>query len=150
MHLFVTDAVMSSPLKAKLFAQLSGIPVYKAKVLSITAFVTALKYLKQGESVGLAPEGEMSWDGRLLPFKTGAAWLALKSGAPICPIWVRGAYDACPRWSKYPHLTGKIEIRIGKPFLCSPMGPRKRVEDSLITECNERIRQEMIALKRTV
>lgn len=147
MHLFVTDAVMSSPFKARIFLRMGGIPVYKAKGLSISSFLTALRYLKQGEAVGLAPEGEMSWDGRLQEFKTGAAWLALKSGAPICPTHVRGVYDILPRWAVYPKLSGNIEIRIGKPFFVSTPGEKRKVEDPLLLECTKRIRDEICALR---
>jgi 1-acyl-sn-glycerol-3-phosphate acyltransferase len=147
MHLFVTDAVMSKPLSFKLFMRLGGIPVYKAKALSISSFLSALRYLKKGEAVALSPEGEMSWDGRLQEFKTGAAWLALKSGAPVCPAYILGVYDAWPRWAKFPHLSGTIEIKIGKPFFVAAPEEKRRLDDSLIMDCNKRIRDEICALK---
>jgi 1-acyl-sn-glycerol-3-phosphate acyltransferase len=89
----------------------------------------------------------MTWDGRLQEFKTSTAWLALKSGAPVCPSYIRGAYDACPRWAKYPNLTGAIEVRIGKPFFVSLPGEKKKLDDALLLECTRRIRDEICALK---
>jgi 1-acyl-sn-glycerol-3-phosphate acyltransferase len=147
LHPLVADAIMSNPFIAKLFTKGGGIPLYKAKDLSIPSLLAALRCLKRGESVCLGPEGEMSWDGELQKFKPGAAWLALKSGAPICPTLVRGVYDIWPRWATYPRLNGKIEIIIGKPFSIHPLEENDRLDDSLIQEYNQRIVDELCALK---
>jgi len=149
LHPLVADGVMSNPFIAKLFTRGGGIPVYKAKDLSIPSFLAALRCLKQGEPVCLGPEGEMCWDGTLQEFKPGAVWLALQSGAQICPALVRGVYDIWPRWAKYPRLRGRIEIIIGKPFSLHPLKKRDGLDDALIQECNQRIIDELCALKAT-
>ena len=54
----------------------------------------ALARLKNGDIVGICPEGRINADtpdGQLLPGDTGAAWLALKSKVPVIPIYVRNA-----------------------------------------------------------
>ena len=147
LHPLVADAIMSNPFIAKLFIRGGGIPIYKAKDLSVSSLLAALRCLKQGEPVCLGPEGEMSWDGELQELKPTAAWLALKSGAPICPTLVRGVYDIWPRWAKYPRLNGRIDIIIGKPFSVTPHKERGRRDDTLIQECNQRIIYELCALK---
>lgn len=48
-------------------------------------------------------------DGKLLPFKTGAAKLALQSDVPILPVTIRGANRVWAREMKYPRFA-KIEI----------------------------------------
>ena len=45
--------------------------------------------LKQGELVGIFPEGTRSPDGRLYRFHTGVAYLALTTGAPVYPMACR-------------------------------------------------------------
>ena len=147
LHPLVADAIMSTPFVAKLFIRGGGIPIYKAKDLSIPSFLTALRCLKKGESVCLGPEGEMTWDGELQELKPGAAWLALKSGAPICPTLIRGVYDIWPRWAKYPRLNGRIDIVIGKPFSLYPPKERDGLDDALIQKCNQRIINELCVLK---
>jgi 1-acyl-sn-glycerol-3-phosphate acyltransferase len=52
--------------------------------------------LASGVSVWIAPEGTRSPDGRLLPFKGGAFWLALETGARILPTTVVGSRDVLP------------------------------------------------------
>jgi 1-acyl-sn-glycerol-3-phosphate acyltransferase len=54
----------------------------------------AYERLKAGHLVGLFPEGRInvrSPSGKLLRAGTGAAWLALKSHAPVIPIYIRDA-----------------------------------------------------------
>jgi len=147
LHPLVADAIMSNPFVAKLFIRGGGIPIYKAKDLSVSSFLAALRCLKKGEPVCLGPEGEMSWDGRLQEMKPGAAWLALQSGAPICPALIRGVYDIWPRWATYPRLNGRIEIIIDKPFYLHPPKETEGLNDVLMQECNQRIIDELSALK---
>jgi 1-acyl-sn-glycerol-3-phosphate acyltransferase len=75
-----------------------------------------LKALEEGAAVFLAVEGEVSWDGRIKPARSGAPWLALRSGAPFVPCGITGSYDVWPRWETSPKLTGKITVRIGEPL----------------------------------
>jgi 1-acyl-sn-glycerol-3-phosphate acyltransferase len=63
----------------------------------------------------LFPEGRRSPDGKLVEFKLGAAMLALRTGAPIVPIHIRGAFQALPRKSKLPR-PADIRVRFGKPI----------------------------------
>jgi 1-acyl-sn-glycerol-3-phosphate acyltransferase len=54
----------------------------------------ALRRLEEGRLLGLFPEGrlnESSPDSRLLPGDTGAAWLALKAGVPVIPVFIHRA-----------------------------------------------------------
>ena len=95
----------------------------------------------------MGPEGEMTWDGRMLDLKPGAAWLALKSGAPICATFVRGVFDILPRWAKYPKLRGEIQIKIGKPFSMTAGSERRKMDEVLIRECNQRIVEVLSTLK---
>src|SRR4051794_10357138 len=51
----------------------------------------ALRALKDGKILGLFPEGKITKTTELLPFQTGVALLALKSGAPVYPAYLDGS-----------------------------------------------------------
>ena len=88
---------------------LGSIPVRKSDSQSAgTALRTFLKLLEGGENVLLFPEGSRSLDGKLQPLEAGVALIALRSGAPIIPAFISGAFDAMPpgsRWVKPLHLS---------------------------------------------
>ena len=51
----------------------------------------ALRKLRAGRLVGIFPEGRLNTGDGLLPFNEGVAWLALRSGAPVYPMFVHNA-----------------------------------------------------------
>ncbi len=59
-----------------------------------------LRRLVEGRAVGIYPEGERSWDGRLQTLRRGTVRLLLKAGVPVIPCGVQGSYDVWPRWSR--------------------------------------------------
>jgi 1-acyl-sn-glycerol-3-phosphate acyltransferase len=97
-----------------------------------------LQALERGEAVFLAVEGEVSWDGRLNPARRGAAWMALRSGAPFVPCGLTGTYDVWPRWRPNPHLTGKVIVRFGRPFRLSEEAPGW-IEDAMLEQAGQQI-----------
>jgi 1-acyl-sn-glycerol-3-phosphate acyltransferase len=52
--------------------------------------VVAAEALESGLHITVFPEGTRSPDGKLLPFKKGAFFLAAETGAPMVPIVIRG------------------------------------------------------------
>ena len=75
----------------------------------------AVDLLRAGEIVGIFPEGTRSRDGLLHEGHVGVAHLALKSGAPIVPIGIRGTDVAMPPDTIIPRRT-PITIRFGAPI----------------------------------
>ncbi|MDI1484371.1 lysophospholipid acyltransferase family protein [Polyangium sp. y55x31] len=65
-------------------------------------------------TVFISPEGTRARTHELLPFKKGAFFLALDSGAPIVPVVIEGAFDLHPptRWTTDP---GHVRIRVLPP-----------------------------------
>ncbi|MFN3476996.1 MAG: lysophospholipid acyltransferase family protein [Candidatus Methylomirabilales bacterium] len=108
----------------------------------LDASVTLLQVLGGGQALLLAPEGEVSWDGRLKPARPGAAWLALRAHAPVVPVGISGTYDVWPRWAKRMHLTGRIRVRIGRPFFLSE-GKVNRIDRKTLDRAGERIMAEI-------
>jgi 1-acyl-sn-glycerol-3-phosphate acyltransferase len=80
------------------------------------ALDAAARILESGELFGIFPEGTRSRDGVLHRGHTGPARLALRTGAPIIPVGLRGTREIQPPEAKMPRLFGAAEINIGKPI----------------------------------
>ena len=52
----------------------------------------ALRALKDGQVLGVFPEGRISTTDGLLPFHTGAALMAMKTGVPVYPAYQDGSH----------------------------------------------------------
>lgn len=86
----------------------------------IRAIRAALKGLSEGRMISLAPEGRQTVTGGLEEGEQGAAFLALKSGAPIVPIALTGlenknVFGYLKRWRRAP-----VSLTVGKPFFLQP------------------------------
>lgn len=80
------------------------------------ALRAALDGLVEGRILVIAPEGRYSLTGTLEEGSGGAAYLALKSGAPIVPVAVIGTENE----NVYGHLKwlrrAPVQVRVGKMF----------------------------------
>lgn len=91
-----------------------------------TAVKTALKVLRDGNAMGIYPEGTRG-AGDLAHFNRGAAYLALASGAPVVPVTMLGSRDPGGGVSSLPHKGARIDIVYGEPFHVERVGwPRTR------------------------
>ena len=78
----------------------------------------ALEVLKDGNLLGIYPEGTRSPDGYLYRGRTGVARLALASKAPVIPCGLLGTDEVMPKEAKLPRFTGRVKVvvRFGKPL----------------------------------
>lgn len=83
---------------------------------ALTAFDAAIPVLKEGDLVGLYPEGTRSPDGRLYRGRTGVARLALLAGVPVIPVGVMGTEAVQPIGTLVPRLGHPVTIKFGKPL----------------------------------
>ena len=89
---------------------LGAFPVSIKRGGTVAALKEALKLLKEGKTLFVFPEGERELaDGKLLPFKTGAARLAIEADVPILPVTIEGGNKVWSREHKFPHF-GKVTI----------------------------------------
>ncbi len=82
---------------------------------AIEAMKPAVDALKNGTSIGLAPEGTRSYDYSLGKFKKGAFHLAMQAKVPIVPIVIKNAHDAMPRGSSVIR-PAVVEVVVLKPI----------------------------------
>ncbi|MFW6090537.1 MAG: 1-acyl-sn-glycerol-3-phosphate acyltransferase [Actinomycetota bacterium] len=69
--------------------------------------------LRNGRSMVVYPEGTRSRDGRLRPFRTGAARLAATAGVPLVPVAISGTRRVLPVHGRLHR--GRVTVRIGTP-----------------------------------
>ncbi|WP_156760159.1 lysophospholipid acyltransferase family protein [Microbacterium karelineae] len=79
--------------------------------------------LATGAAVALHPEGTRSRDGRLYKGRTGIAYLALETGAPVVPIGLIGTDKVMPVGAKMPSFKERVVVKFGEPLDLSHHGP---------------------------
>lgn len=108
---------------------------------------TALGVLRAGGAFGIYPEGTRSRDGRLYRGRTGVAWLALTSGAPVVPVALEGTPDIQPVGARYPRIR-HVTVRFGTPLHFTddgrPMAAQRRAAtDQIMAAIHELSGQEL-------
>jgi len=76
--------------------------------------------LEQGLALAIFPEGRRSENAQLVVAYSGAALLAVRSGAPVLPVAIAGTEIL--EWStlrRFPRYIPYVEVNIGKPFFLS-------------------------------
>lgn len=88
----------------------------------------ALDVLGEGRAFGIYPEGTRSRDGRLYRGRTGVAWLALASGAPVVPVAVLGTERVQPVGARLPRMH-RLTVRFGAPLrFTQPAGEHRAAQ----------------------
>lgn len=105
------------------------------------ALDVAVSVVQSGKLLGMFPEGTRSPDGTLQRGKTGAARIALESGAPVVPAAVIGAEAALHHFPRF-WRRNYLVVRFGKPFVLEG-DPNDRVA---IAAGTRRIMNEIAAL----
>ena len=77
------------------------------------------KLLNRGINIGIFPEGERTWSGKLHSFKLSLVKLLMASREAITPIILHNAFYFWPRWAKFPHKK-EVQIVIEAPFCLIP------------------------------
>lgn len=102
------------------------------------ALATMTRAVQDGHLCVIFPEGTRCRDGKMAPFKQGAARLAMAADVPVVPAYVEGSFRAWPRHSRVPRLRGRVRVRYGQPFRIEPGVSRRAA--------TEQIRQAILAL----
>ncbi|HHW17986.1 MAG TPA: 1-acyl-sn-glycerol-3-phosphate acyltransferase [Firmicutes bacterium] len=106
LHFMAKKELFGYPVFGWILRKLYAFPVNRNKV-DISAIKEGLNVLKNGEVVGIFPEGTRQKNrDRLGEIHPGAALLALKSGAPLFPVAIRGSYG----------FRKTIRVACGDPF----------------------------------
>lgn len=139
MRFLAKEELRKNPLFAFLGFLYDGIYV-KRDSKDITSLKTALKTLKDGNCVGLFPEGTRNGleknDGKI---KNGAAYMALKTNARVIPIGIVGPAKPFT----------KNAIIYGKPLDFSEYAAKMKEDKGVEDKVSEIIKEEIIKLANT-
>ncbi len=90
------------------------IPVYRESADAGKAFAAAVAAVRRGECVAIYPEATLTRDPGLWPMvgKTGAARVALTTGAPVIPVAQWGAQDVLAPYGRRLHLVPRRTVHV--------------------------------------
>lgn len=144
-----TSQIWHDPLYTKLFATVfaNAFPFVKAESHNAMRgnFERIGELLDKGFNIMISPEGNITHTGELLPFHTGAGYIAVEMGVPVTPFKIMGYYDLWPENRRrkvnifWPKKFGTVEVIIGEPIVFD-----KNVSYEDATKV---LRDEMIKLK---
>lgn len=113
-HFMAKEELFKVPVLGKLLPQVNAFPV-KRGMSDREALRSALRILKNGDVVGLFPEGTRSTDGVLKKGLSGAGFFALRGNADVMPCAIIGPYKPFR----------KVKVVYGDPVLMEPFRERK-------------------------
>jgi 1-acyl-sn-glycerol-3-phosphate acyltransferase len=118
------------------------IPVYRESTDAARAYSDAVDAVRRGECVAIYPEATLTRDPDLWPMvgKTGAARIALATGAPVVPVAQWGAQFLLAPYGKRLHLLPRkvIHLLAGPPVDLSEFMGRE-VDSALLHAVTEKI-----------
>ncbi len=129
------DKLLEIPVAGRIMRWSGAFPVSLESPES-SAYKEALRILQNGGALVIFPEGGRSIDGSLGRFKVGAARLALRAGAVILPVVVRGGENV---WSKQMRFPRPAKVRV---YYQPPLAREEFPEDA--AELTELVRQKIL------
>jgi len=113
------------------------IPV-KRGTADMDAIKSSMKAIKNGELLGLFPEGTRNGMAKNSSIKGGAAFMALKTNTPVIPIGIQGSFKPFK----------KVVIRYGKPLDFSEYAVKSgKPEKEHLEIVTEKIMSEIVKLR---
>ena len=107
---------------------------------TLSSLGEGVKVLRSGMPLFVFPEGSRTPTGELLPFLSGAAFLAIRAQVPLVPIGLSGVYDLLPIHARH-FYPSKLTLRVGAPIETKGMTVRQTGE---LTERLRGVIQEML------
>ena len=116
------------PIVGKAFSLAKFVPVDREnRDAALASVQEAVKYMREGFSFLVYPEGTRSPDGRLRRFKKGSFVIAIEAGIPVVPVSCAGAHRVMKKNSLIIR-PGRVTVRFGKPIDASAYSVEQRGE----------------------
>jgi len=97
----------------------------------------AIEQVRSRTSILFFAEGTRSIDGKLRPFKKGAAILAIDAQVPLVPVAVAGAHEITPKGGLWVRSRRPLVLRVGKPIPTTGLGRDDR--DTLTEQAHDAV-----------
>lgn len=127
----------------------SQIPVERLTKDAIGAYAAAVEAVNDGECVVIYPEGTLSRDPDLWPMtgKSGAARVALATGAPVIPVGHWGVQDILAPYASKPDLFPRksVTMKAGDPVPLEDLRALPQTPQ-VVAEATERIMSAITAI----
>ncbi len=135
-----------------LFCGAGMIPIRRENPADLgRAFEQVADVLGKGEVVGIFPEGTRSRDGLLHRGHSGAAHLALSTGAPLVPVGIIGTDRVLPTGARLVRPFKHATMNVGEPIGAADAGftkstnrARREITDQLMLEIRRCCRQDYV------
>lgn len=135
-HFLAKAGLFKVPVVGSALRWARQIPVERSSGSANDSLRVAQDVMDDGGSIVIYPEGTLTRDPDLWPMKghTGAARLALQTGAPVIPVAHWGAQELFPRYAKRLHLFPRKRVRVlvGDPVDLSAFSDRSLDKATLI------------------
>lgn len=114
-HYLGKASLFKIPIVGRIIAASGQIPVERGTHNAVQALSHAIRAVQEGRSITVYPEGTITLDPDLWPMrgKTGAARIALETGAPVIPVGTWGAQDIMgAKQLRFPKLIPRQTLRV--------------------------------------
>lgn len=156
------ESLFRAPIVGWILRKMGHVPVHRGTDKASEALASAIDELNDGGAIFIYPEGTVPRNGEWLGnFKTGAARLALATGAPVIPIAQIGAEQVLPaRKDQHPIKTllrafihrPTVRIVVGEPFrpLALPGMPPQPENREQAQAVGQELRLSLVSLLKTI
>jgi 1-acyl-sn-glycerol-3-phosphate acyltransferase len=127
-HFFIKRSVWRTRGLNWFFRGMDSIPV-ASDARDTTGLRRGLRYLAAGQVVGVFPEGGRTTGGEQGAAQIGAGLLAVRTGCPVIPVGIRGAFRSMPTGAVVPRPV-RIDVVFGHSFQVEPGRGRQVLEDA--------------------
>ena len=145
--------IFAIPLLGRLARSAGQIPVHRLTPGAASSSVAAADAVRAGRCVVIYPEGTLTRQPDLWPMtgRTGAARVALASGAPVIPVAQWGVQDILPPYATRPRLLPRKQIAVsaGRPVDLDDLRGQP-VTPEVLREATHRIMDDVTALLEAV
>lgn len=118
-HFLAKASLFKVPVIGGILRTIKQVPVERSSAGANRSLEAAREALADGGGIIIYPEGTLTRDPDMWPMKgrTGAARLALQTGAPVVPLAHWGAHEVFPRYAKRFYLFPRKRSRVlvGEP-----------------------------------
>jgi 1-acyl-sn-glycerol-3-phosphate acyltransferase len=120
------SSIFEIPVLSAIFRGMKAIPVAPAKEqpeVYERAFTTVARELSRGQLVCIFPEGRLTGDGEIAPFRPGMLRILKETPVPVVPMALSGLWDSMfsrkyqSPWQRFPRrFWPRITLRVGEPL----------------------------------